>query len=66
MQSTLERSPTAKKSWLSIRLRNFGSHVTVRLSDRPSVPEGNQCVISHLLANVGACNLILYTHVVVN
>ena len=32
------------------RLRNFGSQVT----GRPSTPQGNQCQISHFLANVGA------------
>ena len=64
--SVHEQSPTAKKIWLSIHLRNFGSHVTVRLSNRPSAPQGNQCVILHFLANVGACNLILHIHVVVN
>ena len=65
-QSVHERSPTAKKIWLFIHLRNFGSHVTVRLSDLPSAPQVSQCVILHLLANVGACNLILHIHVVVN
>ena len=40
------------------RLRNFGSQVT----GRPSTPQGNQCQISHFLANVGAGNI----HVLVN
>ena len=61
-----EWSPTAKKIWLSIDLRSFGIHVTVRLSECPSTLQGNQCEIPHFFANVGACNLILHIHVVVN
>ena len=58
-----KQSPIAKKIWLSIHLRNFGSHMTVH----PSVsPQGNQDEISHFLASVGACNMILHILVVVN
>ena len=39
------------------------SHVTVRPSDGPSAPRGNQRRISHFLANVRAYNLILHMHV---
>ena len=55
-----ERSPIAKKIWLPMRPRNFGSRETVRRS----VPLGNQCKMLLFLAIVGACNLILYVHVV--
>ena len=44
--------------------RNFGSHVTVCLSIHLS--QGHQCSISPFLASVGACNLILHLHVVIN
>ena len=58
-----KRSPIAKKIWLSIHLRNFGSHMTVH----PSVsPQGNQGEMSHFLASVGPCNMILHILVVVN
>ena len=40
--------------------------MTVRLSDSPSAPQDNHCEISHFLASLGACNLILKIHVVVN
>ena len=33
---------------------------------RPSTPQGNQSEISHFLASVEACNLILHIHIVVN
>ena len=47
--------------------RKFGIHVTVqRLSVRPSAPQAYQCLISHFLASLGACNLILYIHVAIN
>ena len=45
-------SPIAKKIWLSIHLRNFGSHMTVRPSDHPSAPQGNQCELSHYLPSM--------------
>ena len=51
-------SPIIKKIWLSVHPRNFGSHVSVRPSDRPSAPQGNQCEISNFLASARACNLI--------
>ena len=57
---TCERSPIAKKIWLPIRPRKFGSHETVR----PSAPLGNQCKMLLFLATVGACNLILHVHVI--
>ena len=57
---TRKRNPIAKKIWLPIRPRNFGSHETVR----PSAPLGNQCKMLLFLAIVGACNLILHVHVV--
>ena len=47
-----EQNPIGKKIWLSIHLRNFGSHATVRPSDHPSAPQGNQCEISHCLASM--------------
>ena len=55
-----ERNPIAKKIWLPIRPRNFGSHETVR----PSAPLRNQCKMLLFLAIVGAGNLILHVHVV--
>ena len=61
-----EHSLIAKKIWLSIYPRNLGSHVSVRPSDRPSASQGNQCKTSQFLASVGACNLVLHVHVVVN
>ena len=33
------RSPVAKKNWLYIHPRNFGSHVTVRPPGGPSVKD---------------------------
>ena len=33
---------------------------------RPSAPQENQCEMLHSLASVGACNLILHIHIVVN
>ena len=33
---------------------------------RPSAPQVYQCLISHSLASLGACNLILYIHVLIN
>lgn len=51
-------SPIIKKICLSVHPRNFRTHVSVRPSDRPSAPQGNQCEISNFLASVSACNLI--------
>ena len=52
----------AKKTWLPIHPRNFGSHVTgVTL---PSVAlQENQCEMFHFLASVRSYNLILHIHV---
>ena len=33
---------------------------------RPSASQANQCLISHFLASLGACNPILYIHVLIN
>ena len=49
-----------------IHPRNVGSHATARPPARSSSPQGNQREMSHFLAIVGACNLILLIHVVVN
>jgi len=49
-----------------IHPRNFGTHVTTRPPARPSSPQGNQREMSHFLASVGACDLILHIRVVVN
>ena len=61
---------SGKKNWLSIYPRNFGRHVKctsfTRPSTRPSAPLGNQPEISHFLASVGACNLILHIYVAVS
>ena len=54
-QSRHELSPTAKKIWLSNHPRNFGCHVTIH----PPVYVA-PCEMSHYLASVGDCNLILY------
>ena len=35
-------------------------------NDRPSAPQAFQCLISHFLASLEACNLILHIHVVIN
>ena len=35
-------------------------------STHPSAPQGNWCEISHFLASVEACNLILLIHLVIN
>ena len=35
-------------------------------SASPSAPQAKQCEMSHFVARVGACNLILHMHVVVN
>ena len=67
-QSMREQSPIAKKIWLSIHPRNFGSRMTMHQFNiivRLSTPQGNQCEISHFQASVGACNLVLHIHVVV-
>ena len=39
---------------------------TDRPTFRPSAPQAYQCLISHFLASLGACNLILYIHVLIN
>ena len=41
-RGTLELSPIAKKIWLSIHLRKFGSHMTLC----PSTRTGSQCSLS--------------------
>ena len=61
-----ERSSLAKKIWLSIHQRNFGNHVTVRPTVCSSASQGNQCEMSHILASVGAYNVVLHIQVVVN
>ena len=33
---------------------------------RPSAPQAYQCLISHFLASLGGCNLILYIHVLID
>ena len=33
---------------------------------RPSAPHAYQCLISHFEASSGACNLMLYIHVLIN
>ena len=39
----------------STHLRKFGNHVTVhRATERPSEPQGKQCLLSHFLASLGA------------
>ena len=38
----------------------------VHLPACPSAPKENHCEILHSLASVGACNLILHIHIVVN
>ena len=40
----------------STHSKKFGDHVTVhrRLADRPYAPQGNQCLLSHFLASLGA------------
>ena len=66
-QSAREQSPIAKKIWLPIHPRSFGCQLTVRPPARLlSAPQGNQCQMLHFLAAVGACNLIVHIHVVVN
>ena len=49
--------------WWSTHPRKFGNHVTLhwltdwpttRLPDDPSAPQGNQCLLSHFLASLGA------------
>jgi len=50
-----EQSPTAKKIRLSNHPRNFGCRVTVHPPVCAALRE-----MSHYLASVGACNLILY------
>ena len=39
---------------------------TERATVRPSAPQGNQCLLSHFLASLGACNQILHINVVIN
>ena len=43
----------------------FGNHVTVHcpLPARPSAPQGNQCLISHFLASLGAQENWYCTHI---
>ena len=51
--------------YLSIRKTVCG-HMTICLLECLSTPQGNLCEMSHFLVCVGACNLIVHTHVVVN
>ena len=46
--------------------RKFGNHVTVHRPPvaRPSAPQGNQCLIPHLLASLGAQEDWYCTHIV--
>ena len=47
--------------------RNFGSHVAVRPSVRPHHRASDvKCHTLSLMSSVGACNLILHIHVLVN
>ena len=46
-------APHLRKFWLSVHPRNFSNHLTVRLSSRPSAPQGNQCNMSSFLASIG-------------
>ena len=39
---------------------------TVRATDRPSAPQAYQFLISHFLASLGVCNVILHIHVMIN
>ena len=63
-----QRSTMGKKFWETIKLRKFGTHVTVRASERPSVQTLGEGEGSHrkiaALANVKS--LILNFHVMVN
>ena len=49
-----------------LSLVNIISSLTVCLSTHLSAAQGTQCKFSHFLASVGACNLILHIHVLVN
>ena len=46
-----ERSFIAQKTVLSIHMRNFGSHVTVRASTRSSASQGNQYMLNLTLSS---------------
>ena len=61
--TTHERNPIAKKIWLSIHPRNFGSHVTVRPSVRTRRKPDE---VSHFQDSVGACIVIFHIHALVN
>ena len=50
------RSPITKKIWLSSHPRIY----------RPSTPQSNQKEMSHFLARLGTCNLILHIQAVFN
>ena len=68
--SGADRVPQLRKIGYLFIPRNFGRHVNctsfTRPSTRPSAPLGNQPEISHFLASVGACNLILHIYVAVS
>ena len=55
-----------KFGYLTIREILVVTWPSVHPSTRLTAPHGNQCEISHFLASVGARNLILHIHVVVN
>ena len=38
--------------WLSVHLRNFGSHMSVHLSIHPSAPQGYQCEVASMGASL--------------
>ena len=63
-----KRSLIAKKinfGYLSLQ-KIVCSHMNILLPVCLSTPQGNQCEMSHFLASVGTCNLILHIHVEVN
>ena len=52
LHARLGGAPKLRKS---INPRKSGNHVTVhRTTDGPSTPQGNQCLLSHFLASLGA------------
>ena len=49
-----------------MHLKNFGGHVAVRPSVRPSAPQGNQCQMSRFLTDMRSCNLCLMIHTLIS